>query len=641
MTGESMAGSRFPNPLTAKLAGRRIQKARVGLALVLLFLIPPLHAAGEKAVQVMTGRVDADAGHLYTLAGLKRGDVLFVRAQGISGNFDPLLFLLRPGVDFETLGQKFLAEAEQARASGRDLLSVTPEMLAKISLAWNDDASSGYAAAITFNVPADGDYRLVVRSTLAGPTYGGYRLIVGLNAPEVLGGEAKDAGRRLAVLNRKASRLGVTVQEVDGTLPAGKPATFYRLNPVSADDTLYVRVEATSGDLKPGLFLDDYGGKPLLSSNSSGRQSTAVLQYTFREDAPNFSVRITGRADDGTATSGDFRLVAGLNSPEVLAGTAAAGGPPLFRQHTVVRIGIQLDQITSVNQKEQNISVAATLQMRWQDRSLAFSPETCQCRVKKFDESGFAKYASQCGTDWPTYSLFNQQGRRNTQNLQVFVWPGGDVLYAERFSVTLQAPDLDFRRFPFDRQNFAFQVDTLLPREYFVFEDLPGYTQVGPKLGHAEFVASESGTDVRTWTAPLGEVFSRFSFRFVTRRHLNYYLFRIFLPLLLILTVSWVTFFLRDYRKRIDVSSGLLFVLVAFNFTISNDLPRLGYMTLMDAILVSAFIVTILIVIVNVYLRRLEAAAKEERAKRIDSFFLWLFPVGYVLAIGLSVLLFD
>jgi hypothetical protein len=294
----------------------------------------------------------------------------------------------------------------------------------------------------------------------------------------------------------------------------------------------------------------------------------------------------------------------------------------------------------SVNQKEQNISVAASLQMRWQDRALAFSPETCQCRFKIFDGSGFEKYVSQCGTDWPAYSLFNQQGRRNTQNLQILVWPGGDVIYAERFSVTLQASNLDFRRFPFDRQNFAFHMDTILPREYFVLEDLSAYTRIGPKLGQAEFTVSESGTDVSTWVSDFGEAFSRYSFRFLARRHLNYYLFRIFLPLLLILTVSWVTFFLRDYRKRIDVSSGLLFVLVAFNFTISSDLPRLGYMTLMDSILVSAFVVTVLVAIVNVRLKRLEDAGQEARAKHIDRYILWLFPLGYALAIGISVLLF-
>ncbi len=636
-----MVGNRPSRCFGAQFILCRFQRAWPGFLLPLLFLLQPLPGAGQKSVQVITGRMETDLGHLYTLVGLKRGDALYVRVQGTSGNLDPMLALVRPGVDFDELRQAFRTELEQAAASGRDLLPIIPELLDKFSLAWNDDYSSGYSSALKFNVPADGDYRLFVRSTLANQTYGGYSLVVGLNAPEVLSGQAKDTGRRLAILDRKASGLDAAVQEIKGSLSTEKTTTFYLLNSVSAKDTLYVLVEATSGDLKPALFLDDYGDKPLLSDNSSGRQSKAELKYTFGADASNFRLRITGRAGDGKVTAGEYRLLVGLNSAEVLTGTAVPGGTPFVRQPTVVKIGIKLDQIMSVNQKEKNISVAASLQLRWQDRALAYSPETCQCRFILFDEGGFAKHVAQSGTVWPTYSLYNQQGRRSTQNFLIVVWPSGDVIYMERFTATLQAPDLDFRRFPFDRQAFAFQVDSVLPQEYFVFEDLSGYTQVGAKLGAEEFAVAESGTEISTQVSALGEAFSRFSFQFITLRHLNYYFFRIFLPILLILTVSWVTFFLRDYRKRIDVSSGLLFVLVAFNFTISSDLPRLGYMTLMDGILVSAFVVTILVVVVNVYLRRLEAADKEERARRIDKYILWLFPLGYILAVGLSVLLFG
>ncbi len=636
-----MENGKFLKYLKSQSLPRRIKVTWPGLILVLFFLLQPLAGAGERAVQVISGRMETDLGHLFTLAGLKRGDALYVQVQGTSGNFDPMLALIRPGVDFDELRQAFRTEMEQAVASGRDLLPIIPELLDKFSLAWNDDYSSGYASALKFNVPADGDYRLLLRSTLANQTYGSYRLVIGLNVPETLTGQAKNVGRRVAVLDRKASRLDTSVQEIKGSLSTEKTTTFYLLNSVSANDILYVLVEVTSGDLKPALFLDDYGDKPLLSDNSSGRQSKAALKYTFGADAANFRLRISGRAGDGKITSGDYRLLVGLNSPEVLTGTAVPGGMPFVRQPTVVKIGIKLDQIMSVNQKEKNISVAGSLQLRWQDRALAFSPETCQCRFKLFDEGGFAKHVAQSGTVWPTYSLYNQQGRRSTQNFVIVVWPSGDVIYAERFTVTLQAPDLDFRRFPFDRQAFAFQVDSILPREYFVFEDLSGYSQVGPKLGAEEFAVAESGTQISTQTSALGEAFSRFSFRFITVRHLNYYFFRIFLPILLILTVSWVTFFLRDYRKRIDVSSGLLFVLVAFNFTISGDLPRLGYMTLMDGVLISAFVVTIMVVVVNVYLRRLEAANKEERARRIDKYIIWLFPLGYILAVGLAVLLFG
>jgi hypothetical protein len=219
-----MESGKFLKYLKSQSLPRRIKIAWPGLILVLFFLFQPLPGAGERAVQIITGRIDTDLGHLYTLAGLKRGDALYVQVQGTSGNFDPMLAIVRPGVDFDELRQAFRAEMEQAVAAGRDLLPIIPELLDKFSLAWNDDYASGYASALKFDVPAAGDYRLLVRSTLANQTYGSYSLIVGLNAPEVLTGQAKDTGR-LALLDRKASRLDSAVQEIKGSLSFGQRQT--------------------------------------------------------------------------------------------------------------------------------------------------------------------------------------------------------------------------------------------------------------------------------------------------------------------------------------------------------------------------------------------------------------------------------
>lgn len=62
-------------------------------------------------------------------------------------------------------------------------------------------------------------------------------------------------------------------------------------------------------------------------------------------------------------------------------------------------------------------------------------------------------------------------------------------------------------------------------------------------------------------------------------------------------------------------------------------------MTLLDAILISAFVTTSLALLVNVYLRRLEIAGKRERAEKIDPYVLALYPLAYLVAFAVPFLI--
>jgi hypothetical protein len=588
-------------------------------------------------VQVLTGSVDERAaGAWYLLPSLKQGQTLYVYAEGTSNNLDPLAALGDSSVKAGTLGGQFTSDVEQAIREGRDPLRVLPEFADKYFLAWDDDGGQGYAAAFEFLIPADGDYQLLVTNSPFNETFGTYRLLVGLDAPQVLTGEARPTGAELAITQDVPGSAGVAIQEITGSLTEAKPSTFLFLNDFEPDDTLTVFIEATSGDLIPAVVLEDFGSKPVRSGDYPAGRSQASLEYHFPDGGSNYRLNISG-AENST---GDYRLLLGRNAPEVLSGQAAPGEELIARQPIQVKVGVRLDQITDVDQKAENYGAVVSVRMEWTDPALAFSPEDCNCAFKLFTQKDFDKFIAETDGQWPEFTLFNQQNNRWTQNRLVVIQPNGQATYFERFTTTFQAPDFDFRRFPFDTQQFYIRVDAVYPEEYFVFSDLEQYTAVGTQLGEEEWYVTDSDIEVTSETALTGNITSRYSFRFEAKRHLIFYVFRILVPLLLIIIVAWITFFLKDFTKRIEATSANLLLFIAYNFTIGNSLPALGYLTFLDTILMAAFIISVLMVAYSVYLKWLEVQDQRDRAERIDRFMIWLYPLGYVLASGIVVLIF-
>jgi len=298
-----------------------------------------------------------------------------------------------------------------------------------------------------------------------------------------------------------------------------------------------------------------------------------------------------------------------------------------------VRVGVQIDQITHVNQRAENFGAVGYLRMEWHDPNLAFDPPPDEIPVRRYDRSVFSRKADDENIFFPTFSIYNQQGRRFSDESGVVVFPDGRAVFAERFSATLQAPDFDFKSYPFDKQRFFISIETQWSDAVMHFVADPEFSGIGDQLGEEEWVFHWEGVEITTQMNIIGRPASRITFTITARRHIWYYVLRIIIPLIIIVVVSWATFFLRDFSKRVDVSGGNLLVYVAFNFTISNDLPRLGYLTFIDTILAAAFIITGLTVIWSVLLRRLELNGRERVARIIDVYTLWVYPCAFLLVI--------
>lgn len=131
------------------------------------------------------------------------------------------------------------------------------------------------------------------------------------------------------------------VQEFSGQVDSRGEVVLFDLRGLQAGQTLYAYVEVTSGSLDTYLGLGSGDFEMVLrEDDDSGGDYNSALEYAIRE-AGDYQIAVT-RYDE--TTSGAFRLLVGVNAPEVLEGRGRPTGTPFASQAgTAARADVPLN----------------------------------------------------------------------------------------------------------------------------------------------------------------------------------------------------------------------------------------------------------------------------------------------------------
>jgi len=248
---------------------------------------------------------------------------------------------------------------------------------------------------------------------------------------------------------------------------------------------------------------------------------------------------------------------------------------------TRVTVNLFVRSFEKIDDVKMEFSVQITFRQLWNDNRLQFN-----------NMGGKIKYLTMTERDkvWMPDTFFrNEKDAKFHEiiqpNLYVRVFPGGDVLYSIRVSLTLACP-MNLKLFPLDTQTCHLTIASYgwTSRDLQYLWKHPHPVQFVSNLflpGGFELARyADSKCDVRTATG----VYSCLSVDMQFKRQLSYYVFTIYVPTFMTVCVSWMSFWL-DHKSapaRVMLTITTLLAMSTTTSSINSSLPPVAYTKAID-----------------------------------------------------------
>lgn len=294
--------------------------------------------------------------------------------------------------------------------------------------------------------------------------------------------------------------------------------------------------------------------------------------------------------------------------------------PDPIDKPTRVAVGIRVVDITEIQDTTETISIDFIVSSKWTDH-----------RFNDFEGCELSQ-----DEVWTPQIDVENSGRlfsRFKDSVQVHA--DGHLRQIQRFSGAL-AFSYDAHRFPFDKQDIVL---TLLSEEFsqkelvlVIDEAVTGRNPDTFDIPDWKILDVHAKTAVRHFEV-YDTYHSIYALHIPAERRSGYFIWKVILPLMLIVVMSWTVFWINPSQvgPQIGMSATAMLTLIAFQLAMGNLLPRLSYFTVMDRFVTGSTIFVFLALIESITTNYLFIAKKEELALKVDRYCSWLFPTFFLI----------
>ncbi|XP_058886022.1 glycine receptor subunit alpha-2 isoform X3 [Acipenser ruthenus] len=251
-------------------------------------------------------------------------------------------------------------------------------------------------------------------------------------------------------------------------------------------------------------------------------------------------------------------------------------GPPVN-----VTCNVFINSFGSVTETTMDYRLNIFLRQQWNDPRLAYS---------EYPDDSLDLDPSMLDSIWkPDLFFANEKGANfhdvTTDNKLLRIFKDGNVLYSIRLTLILSCP-MDLKNFPMDVQTCAMQLESFgYTMNDLIFEWLDeSPVQVADGLTLPQFILKdEKELGYCTKHYNTGK-FTCIEVKFHLERQMGYYLIQMYIPSLLIVILSWVSFWINMDAAPARVALGITTVLTMTTQSSGSraSLPKVSYVKAID-----------------------------------------------------------